>query len=151
MSSEQALPIGVEQLQEILPHRYPFFLLDKVTEYADGERVAGYKCVSMNEPFFNGHFPGRPIMPGVLIVEALAQLGAVYAKLATGGAGPEDLIVFRGADAVRFRRPVLPGDLLELEMVHISRKARIWKMAGTARVDGKVVAEAVITAAIMSS
>lgn len=151
MDSEFSLPLGVEQLQKILPHRYPFFLVDKVTEFTDGERIAGYKCVSANEPHFTGHFPERPIMPGVLIVEALAQLGAVYAKLTSGGAKEEDLIVFRGADAVRFRKPVLPGDLLELEMIHISRKARMWKMEGKATVAGKPVAEAMITAAIMST
>ncbi len=149
MNSQINLPIGANELYSILPHRFPFLLLDKVTEFIDNEKISGYKCVTINEPFFTGHFPNRPIMPGVLIVEALAQLGAVYAKLAKGGAGADDLIVFRGADNVRFRKPVLPGDVLELEMVHISRKTRIWKMQGTAKVSGKKVAEAIITAALL--
>ena len=143
------IPFGVERVQEILPHRFPFLLVDRVTEFVEGEKIRGYKCVTINEPFFSGHFPGKAIMPGVLIVEALAQLGAIYAKLTSGGAGKNDLIVFRGADTVRFRKPVLPGDVLELEMVHISRKARIWRMAGTAFVDDKKVAEAVIAAALL--
>lgn len=141
-------PLRMQEIKQLVPHRYPFLLIDKVTEFVDGEYIVGEKCVSVNEPYFAGHFPEQPIMPGVLILEALAQLGVVYAKLASGGAKEGQLIVFSAADAVRFRRPVFPGDVLRLEMQHIARRQRYWKMQGIASVDGQRVAEAQVMATV---
>ena len=144
------LPLGVQEIQEILPHRYPFLLLDKVTEFDDRVSIQGVKNVTVNEPYFQGHFPGRPIMPGVLILEALAQLGALFAKLSTGGVAPEKLIVFSGADDVRFRLPVVPGDILVLNMTLLKAKFGHWKMNGQALVGNEVVAEGVLKATEVS-
>jgi 3-hydroxyacyl-[acyl-carrier-protein] dehydratase len=122
-----------------LPHRYPFLLIDRVLEVDPGRRAAGYKNVSHNEWFFQGHFPGRPVMPGVLIVEALAQMAAIAAL---GGEGKEGQIpFFAGIDACRFRRPVVPGDVLMLEAELTHARARAGKGHGRATVDGQVVAE----------
>ena len=129
-----------EQIQEILPHRYPFLLVDRIVDYVPGDYAVGIKNVSFNEQFFQGHFPGRPIMPGVLIVEAMAQVGGiVLTKLHdTEGA----LALFAGIDGVRFRRPVVPGDRLVMttKLLTIRRK-RIGKMSARAEVEGKLVAE----------
>jgi beta-hydroxyacyl-ACP dehydratase FabZ len=146
VSTELILPLSVQQIFEIIPHRYPFLLVDRVTEFGDGEYIVGYKNVSANEPFFNGHFPGRPIMPGLLIIEAIAQLGCVYTKLATGGSAPDSLMVLTGADGARFRRPVVPGDQLKLEIRGFKRKGNHWKITGTATVEGELAASATVTA-----
>lgn len=140
------LPLRVPQIQEILPHRYPFLLVDAVTDFIDGQYIAGYKNVSANEPFFVGHFPNRPIMPGVLQLEALAQIGAIFANLTTGGARAGQLIVFSGADEVRFRKLVQPGDVLTLRMEIDRRRGIHWRMHGTAKVGEVVTAEAMIMA-----
>ncbi len=139
-------PLNVEQICEIIPHRYPFLLLDKVTEFHDPEWIEGQKNVTANEYFFVGHFPARPIMPGVLILEALAQLGAVFAKVATGGAEADRLVVFSGCDEIRFRRPVVPGDVLRLRMQKIKSKFGHWKMQGTAWVGDEVACEGILMA-----
>ncbi len=139
-------PLRVTEIQEILPHRFPFLLVDQVTEYVAGKGIVGFKNVSCNEPFFQGHFPGRPIMPGVLILESLAQLGAIFAKLHPKGSAPERLIVFSGADEVRFRKQVIPGDILRLELTLLKMKFAHWKMQGVATVSGDVVAEAILMA-----
>jgi len=140
-------PIDSEKIREIIPHRYPFLLVDKVLEFHPGEKIIGQKNVSSNEPFFQGHFPERPIMPGVLILEALAQLGVLYGKIANGSLAGEGLSVFAGVDKVKFRRPVVPGDILTLEMVESRRKKRIWVMEGRATVDGELAAQGILTAA----
>ncbi|OVE79760.1 3-hydroxyacyl-[acyl-carrier-protein] dehydratase FabZ [bacterium J17] len=140
------MPLSVEQICEIIPHRYPFLLIDRVTEFCDGECIVGYKNVSANEPFFNGHFPGRPIMPGLLIIEAIAQLGCVYTKLIKGGSEPDSLMVLTGADGARFRRPVVPGDQLKLEVKEFRRKRNHWKISGTATVEGELACAATVTA-----
>lgn len=140
------LPLRAEQIQKILPHRYPFLMVDEITEFEDGVSITGKRCVSSNEPFFQGHFPNRPIMPGVMILEALAQLGAIFAKLSTGGADPNKLIVFSAADDVRFRRPVYPGAVLELKAGGHRRRNAHWWINTQASVDGVVVAEALVMA-----
>ena len=120
--SEQAekpavtLPLGIDDIRRIIPHRYPFLFVDKVVEFEDSVRIVGIKNVSANEPFFEGHFPEKPIMPGVIILEALAQMGALFAKLSSGGVRGKKLIVFAGAESVRFRKLVFPGDVLRLEV-----------------------------------
>lgn len=130
----------VEEIQQLLPHRYPFALVDRIIEYVPGERAVGIKNVTFNEPHFQGHFPGRPIMPGVLIVEAMAQVGGVVlTQLLQGEAG---LFMFAGIDKVRFRRQVIPGDqlVMTLELLCVKRR-RFGKMQGRAEVDGSLAAE----------
>ncbi len=146
VASELKLPLRTPEIMEILPHRYPFLLVDKVTEFVDRTSIQGVKNITINEPFFVGHFPGRPIMPGVLILEAMAQLGALFAKLSTGGVTPEKLIVFSGADDVRFRHPVVPGDILVINMQLIKAKFGHWKMSGQALVGTDVAAEGILKA-----
>jgi 3-hydroxyacyl-[acyl-carrier-protein] dehydratase len=130
----------VEKIQGLLPHRYPFALVDRIIEYVPGERATGIKNVTVNEPHFQGHFPGRPIMPGVLIVEAMAQVGGiVLTQMPDVVSG---LFVFAGIDKVRFRRPVVPGDQLILTTVLLSvRRKRFGKMQATAHVEGQLAAE----------
>ena len=146
MSTETAKPgvvLDVEAIQQILPHRPPFLLVDRVVALEPGVRLVGWKSVTMNEPFFVGHFPGQPTMPGVLILEALAQAGALFAmrSLPDDQAGTK-ITYLMGIDGARFRRPVVPGDRLELEVELTKAKSTVWKMKGTARVDGQTVAEA---------
>lgn len=125
-----------------LPHRYPFLFVDRVVEIVDGERVVAIKNVSANEPFFTGHFPGRPIMPGVLICEALVQAGGLLASYASGGFPAGREVVLAGLEHVRFRRRVVPGDELRLEVEIVHERRPLWKMKGRALVEGNVVAEA---------
>lgn len=132
--------LTVEEIQELLPHRYPFALVDRIIEYIPGQRAVGIKNVTFNEPHFQGHFPGRPLMPGVLIVEAMAQVGGVVLKQL-----PEmedKLFVFAGIDKVRFRRPVVPGDrlVMTVELLCVKR-SRFGKMQAKAEVDGQLVSE----------
>lgn len=125
-------------IQSVLPHRYPFLLVDRILEVVPGERATGLKNVTINEPFFQGHFPGYPVMPGVLIVEALAQVGA-FAILSVVE-NKDKLALFAGIDNLRFKQPVVPGDTLLLEMEITKMRGPIGKGRGTATVDGKVVA-----------
>jgi beta-hydroxyacyl-ACP dehydratase FabZ len=127
-------------IQEILPHRYPFLLVDTIIEMEPRVRIVGIKQVTVNEPFFQGHFPGMPVMPGVLQIEALAQVGAVLALREFDGSN-EKIPLFSGIDGARFRRPVVPGDTLRLEVTAIRPGRRIQKMRGVATVDGEVTAE----------
>ena len=130
-------------IQEILPHRYPFLLVDKIIELIPRTRIVGIKQVTINEPFFQGHFPGAPVMPGVLQIEALAQVGAILAlREFEDRAGK--IPFFSGIENARFRRPVVPGDTLELEVIALRIGSRVQKMQGFARVDGKITAEAEI-------
>lgn len=132
---------NLKNIMEMLPHRYPFLLVDQVLEMIPGQSVRALKNVTFNEPFFPGHFPGRPVMPGVLIIEALAQAGGVLAYKSSPE--PEGkIILFMGLDNVRFRHQVVPGDQLILEVTSLHRSSRAWKMAGKALVDGNVAAEA---------
>ena len=142
-------PLEITEILKYLPHRYPFLLVDRILELEEGQRVLALKNVTINEPFFPGHFPHHPVMPGVLIVEALAQAAAVLA-FRTHGSVPDDdsVVYFAGIDKARFKRPVVPGDQLMLE-ARISRNMRnIWKFEGVARVDGELAAEAELMCAI---
>lgn len=131
-------PLSAQEVQKILPHRYPFLLVDRIEEVVPGEKAVGLKNVTVNEPFFRGHFPGEPIMPGVLILEALAQVGAVAVLSREEFRGR--LVLFRGIDRCRFRRTVRPGDTLRLEVELVSFKGVVGKGKGRALVEGKVVA-----------
>lgn len=144
---EHSPSMDIQRILQILPHRYPFLLVDRVVECVPGSHIKAYKNVSVNEPFFQGHFPGVPIMPGVLILEALAQTGGL---LAAAGLGSLDdkLFLFTGLDGVKFRRQVVPGDRLDLHCFNPRMKLKLCKMEARAFVDGKPAAEAQITAAI---
>jgi len=138
--------LNVREIFKHLPHRYPFLLVDRIIEI-DGERkIVGVKNVSINEYFFQGHFPNRPVMPGVLICEALAQVGAIFAHNARGGRDGDKIFVLTGLDKVRFKRPVEPGDQLRLELTCLKRRGSFWRLLGVATVDGKLVAQAEISA-----
>lgn len=137
----------IKSIIQHLPHRYPFLLVDRVIEFIKDKRIVALKNVTINEPFFQGHFPDTPIMPGVLIVEAMGQAGGV---LVTQSLPPENqgkLIYFMGFDKVRFRKPVVPGDQLVMELEMLKLRSKVVKMAGIARVDDKIVAEAQLMAA----
>ena len=140
--------IDVREIMEIIPHRYPFLLVDRIESMKEGEEIVGIKNVSINEPFFVGHFPGNPIMPGVLIVEAMAQVGGILAFHSSPKEWAGSLVYFMGIDKVRFRKPVVPGDQLRLKLTTIRRKKRIFKMRGEAYVEDTLVAEAELMAAI---
>lgn len=138
--------LSITEIMELLPHRYPFLLVDRVVEHDPGKRIVCIKNVTMNEPFFMGHFPGHPIMPGVLIIEALAQGGGILALKAMGG--EKKIAYFAGIDNCKFRKPVVPGDQLRLELDVVANKGPVWKMHGEAKVDGILVAKADVTATI---
>ncbi len=142
------MELSHEEIQKILPHRYPFLLLDRVLEITVNEKVIGLKNVTVNEPFFQGHFPGNPIMPGVLIVEAMAQAGGILAFMSNPQHIGKNLIYFLAIDKVKFRKPVIPGDQLILELVALRRGERVWKMQGKTFVRENLVAEAELTASI---
>ena len=141
-----ALDIGA--VMACLPHRYPMLLVDRVAELVPGERISAIKAVSINEPFFQGHFPGRPIMPGVLIVEALAQAAGVLAVETLELRGSGKLVYFMAIDGAKFRKPVEPGCLLTLEASFLQRRARVCKFAGRALIEGDLACEVEFTAMI---
>ncbi len=141
-------PLDIRRVMAALPHRYPMLLVDRVEELVPNERIAAIKAVTINEDFFNGHFPGRPIMPGVLIVEALAQAAGVLAVESLGLGGSGKLVYFMAIDEAKFRSPVEPGVLLRLEVEFVQKRSAVCKFAGRALVDGKVAAQANFTAMI---
>lgn len=138
--------IEINEIMKILPHAYPFLLVDRIVEIEPEKRIVGIKNVTYNEPFFPGHFPGRPIMPGVLIVEAMAQTAGVLAFKSMPGEERGKPVYFLGIDNVRFRKPVTPGDQLRLELEITKHRQAIWGFRGKALVDGKLVAEAELLA-----
>jgi 3-hydroxyacyl-[acyl-carrier-protein] dehydratase len=150
MDNQKALtlPMDYQAITRILPHRYPFLLVDQVLELEPEKRIVAYKNVSANEPFFQGHFPGLPVMPGVLQIEALAQAGGILAYFG-GDFNAETQVAFlAGVDEARFRRPVVPGDRLDLHVEQVSRKRSVVKIKGQALVRGEVASEATIIAVI---
>ncbi len=139
--------LEVGDIQAILPHRYPFLLVDRIRELEVDRRVVGVKNVTANEPFFQGHFPGRPIMPGVLILEAMAQVGGVLALKSVPSAG-KPVVYLTGVDHAKFRKPVVPGDQLRVEVEVLKRRSPFWKMQGKAYVETDLVCEAEFTAMV---
>ena len=142
------MAMDVKEIREYLPHRYPFLLVDRVTELNLGDSIVAYKNVTVNEPFFNGHFPDHPVMPGVLVIEAMAQAAGILG-FKTMDKTPQDgsIYYFVGSDKLRFKRPVVPGDKLQLDAAIVSEKRGIWKFDCRASVDGQLVASATILCA----
>ncbi|MBK9308931.1 MAG: 3-hydroxyacyl-ACP dehydratase FabZ [Nitrospira sp.] len=136
------------EIQALLPHRYPFLLVDRVKDFEPHTRIVAIKNVTVNEPFFPGHFPGRPVMPGVLIIEAMAQAGGVLV-FKSGGTVGKTVLYLTGVDEARFRKPVVPGDQLRFEIEVIKKRPPFWRMQGKAFVENEVVCEAVVTAMVM--
>lgn len=132
--------IEIEEILELLPHRYPFLLVDRVVDYTLNESITAYKNITFNEPCFTGHFPGKPIFPGVLILEALAQAAGLLGFKTAGNS--DDLYLYAGIDKARFKRPVVPGDRLDMQVMLIKERRGIWKFHGIASVEGKEVCEA---------
>ena len=152
MSAEEAGgaigPLDIGRVMAALPHRYPMLLVDRVERLVPDQSITAIKAVTINESFFQGHFPGRPIMPGVLIVEALAQAAGVLAVESLGLAGSGKLVYFMAIDGAKFRKPVEPGVLLQLEVEFVQKRASVCKFAGRATIDGQLAAEANFTAMI---
>lgn len=142
--------IDIQQIQGLIPHRYPFLLVDRITELVEGEKATGLKNVSFNEPHFQGHFPQYPIMPGVLIVEAMAQTSGALVVKTLGDKAAGKIVFFMSIDSAKFRKPVVPGDALYIHVDIIKGRGAIWKFKGVAKVDGNIHAEAVFTAMIMN-
>ncbi len=141
----------IQGIMELLAHRYPFLLIDRVLEVVPGDTITALKNVTINEPFFQGHFPGRPIMPGVLIIEGMAQVGGILACLTGSAEQRKRLIYFMGMDKVRFRKPVVPGDQIIFEAKMLKFRSKAAKMSGTATVDNQLVAEAELMASFGES
>ena len=147
-SGSTAAPLDIRRVMAALPHRYPMLLVDRVESLDPDKGIVAIKAVTINEPFFQGHFPGRPIMPGVLIVEALAQAAGVLAVEALGLAGSGKLVYFMAIEGAKFRAPVEPGVLLRLEVEFVQKRSSVCKFAGRATIDGKLAAKANFTAMI---
>ncbi|OGW53591.1 MAG: 3-hydroxyacyl-[acyl-carrier-protein] dehydratase FabZ [Nitrospirae bacterium RBG_19FT_COMBO_55_12] len=144
--------IGINEIQEMLPHRYPFLLIDRIIELEANKRIVGIKNVTINEPFFQGHFPGHPIMPGVLLLEAMAQTGGVLALRSAAEAGADvksKLLYFMTIDKAKFRKPVVPGDQVRFELEQIKDRGNVRSYKAVALVDGALVAEAELMAMIV--
>lgn len=144
---ETTLPLDVNAIMKILPHRYPFLLVDKVIELEHGKRIVGIKNVTINEPFFPGHFPGHPVMPGVLIIEAMAQVAGIMATLASDDT-KNKVTYFMSIDSAKFRKPVMPGDQLRIEINTTACKRGVWCVDAKAFVDDKLVTEASLKATL---
>src|ERR1700761_3287275 len=148
-AAQTGFVIDIHRIVEMIPHRYPFLMIDKLVDVVAGESATGIKNVTVNEPHFQGHFPNRPVMPGVLIVEAMAQTAAVIVVAALGPSAEGKLVYFMSIDSARFRKPVGPGDQLRLHCRKERSRGNVWKFSAEAQVDGAVVADATYTAMIM--
>ncbi len=153
--NEHAIPdiaeIDIGRIKELIPHRYPFLMIDRVRALEFDKRAIGIKNVSVNEPHFDGHFPNRPVMPGVLIIEAMAQTAGVLVVATLGEDAEGKLVYFMTIDSARFRKPVVPGDQLEVVVEKLRNRGPVWKFTGKAYVDGGLAAEAIFSAMIVDS
>lgn len=142
-------PLDIKRVMEMIPHRYPLLLVDRLLSYVPGTSAVGLKNVTINEPFFMGHFPGFPVMPGVLIVEAMAQTAALLVVQTLGESAAGKLVYFMAIDHARFRKPVTPGDSMHIHVTKTQHRKNVWKFQGEAKVDGVLCAEAVFSAMIL--
>jgi 3-hydroxyacyl-[acyl-carrier-protein] dehydratase len=149
-AQDRVKEIDIQRIMEMIPHRYPFLMIDRILDVVPNERATGVKNVSINEHFFQGHFPSRPVMPGVLIIEAMAQTAAVLVVHTLGPEAEGKLVYFMSVDNARFRRPVFPGDRLYVQVIKQRHRANVWKFEGRAKVDDNLMAEAVFAAMILS-
>jgi len=149
-ADEQITQVDVRRIMEMIPHRHPFLMIDKVVDMVANERATGIKNVSINESFFQGHFPTRPVMPGVLIIEAMAQTAAVLVVHTLGPESEGKLVYFMSVDNARFRRPVFPGDRLDVHVTKQRHRGNVWKFEGRAKVGDNLMAEAVFAAMILN-
>ncbi|HEY4134194.1 MAG TPA: 3-hydroxyacyl-ACP dehydratase FabZ [Alphaproteobacteria bacterium] len=147
--SKAGLTIDLQRIMQMIPHRYPFLMIDKVEDVVAGESAVGIKNVTINEPFFQGHFPSEPVMPGVLIIEAMAQTSAVLVVHTLGKEFEGKLVYFMSVDSARFRKPVVPGDRLHIHVAKDRHRGMVWKFKAEAKVDGVLVAEATYAAMIL--
>ncbi|MDZ4784951.1 MAG: 3-hydroxyacyl-ACP dehydratase FabZ [bacterium] len=145
--AENGVVFDHNDILNILPHRYPFLMVDKVIEFEDAKRIVTIKNVTFNEHFFSGHFPGKPVMPGVMILEAMAQTGAIFAKKSFNGLAMDKLFYFVGANDIKWKKPVFPGDILRIEMMADKVRRPLWMMKGTVHVGDKLVAQGSLSAA----
>ena len=148
-AEDRVSEIGIERIMQMIPHRYPFLLIDKVVDVHPDRDAVGVKNVTINEPFFSGHFPQRPVMPGVLIIESMAQTAAVLVVQTLGEKAEGKLVYFMSVDNARFRKPVVPGDRLRVHVAKQRNRGSVWKFAGEAFVDDKLVAEATFAAMLL--
>ncbi len=148
-AEEATAQIDIQRIMEMIPHRHPFLMIDKVVDVVANARATGIKNVSINEQYFQGHFPARPVMPGVLIIEAMAQTAAVLVVHTLGPEAEGKLVYFMSVDNARFRRPVFPGDCLRVHVTKQRHRGNVWKFEGEAKVDGNLAAEAVFAAMIL--
>jgi 3-hydroxyacyl-[acyl-carrier-protein] dehydratase len=146
-----ASEIDTVELMTLLPHRHPFLMIDRLVDIVPGESATGIKAVTIGEPYFVGHFPGRPIMPGVLIVEAMAQTAGALVVKSIGGPPRNKLVYFMSVESAKFRRPVFPGALLRVPVLKDRSRGNVWKFSGKALVDGELMAEAIFTAMIVDA
>lgn len=149
MNEAAAKPIDISRIMQLIPHRYPMLMIDRIVEAEPGERAVAIKNVTINENFFQGHFPARPVMPGVLIIESMAQTAAALVAHTLGGETEGKIVFFTSIDNARFRRPVTPGDCLRIEVVKERNRGSLWRFRGEAKADGQLMAEAVFAAMIM--
>jgi 3-hydroxyacyl-[acyl-carrier-protein] dehydratase len=149
LAEEQAVQMDIQRIMEMIPHRHPFLMIDKVIDAVANVRATGIKNVSINEQYFQGHFPVRPVMPGVLIIEAMAQTAAVLVVHTLGRDSEGKLVYFMSVDSARFRRPVFPGDCLQVHVTKQRNRGNVWKFEGRAEVGGQLMAEAIFAAMIL--
>lgn len=147
--AREPVTLDIQKILSILPHRYPLVMVDRVTEIIPGKSIRGHKCVTFNEPWFQGHFPNRPIMPGVLILECLAQIGGILAYASDPFDPASNLMFFLGIDKAKFRHTVTPGDRLDLQVEVLHHRSNVWKLRGEASVDGTLCAEGELLASIV--
>jgi 3-hydroxyacyl-[acyl-carrier-protein] dehydratase len=149
-AEEQITQVDIQRIMEMIPHRHPFLMIDKVVDMVANQRATGIKSVSINENYFQGHFPARPVMPGVLIIEAMAQTAAVLVVHTLGPESEGKLVYFMSVDNARFRRPVFPGDRLDVYVTKQRHRGNVWKFEGRAKVGDNLMAEAVFAAMILN-